>query len=232
MRAGDVMTRNVATVAPETTVDKIVETLMNRHISAVPVVDEAGRVVGIVSEGDLVRRQELGTDKHPSWWLRLIGPSEDRAHDYLKSHGIHAKNIMTKDVVTVSEDTHLAKVADILENKRIKRVPVLRDGKLVGLVSRADIIRGLATHKAPLRAPSKDDATLREAIEKEIGDGAGVRSYGVNIIVTEGIAHLWGFVDSTEVKEAMMLAAERVVGDGKVEDHLAILSPTYSYGWI
>ncbi len=232
MRAGDVMTRNVATVSPETTIDKIVETLMNRHISAVPVVDDTGRVVGIVSEGDLVRRQELGTEKHPTWWLRLIATPDADAHDYLKSHGIHAKNIMTKDVVTVSEDTDLAKVADLIENNRIKRVPVLRDGKLLGLVSRADIIRGLAAHKAPLPVPSKDDAALRGAIEKGIGDGTGARSYATNIIVTEGIVHLWGAVDSAEVKEAMRVAAERIAGEGKVEDHLAIISPTYSSGWI
>lgn len=232
MRAGDVMTREVATVAPDTTVNKVVEAMMNRHISAVPVVDEAGRVVGIVSEGDLVRRQELGTDKHPSWWLRLIRAPEDRARDYLKSHGVYARDVMTKEVATVSEDTELSDVADLLETKQIKRVPVLQDGKLVGIVSRADIIRGLAAHKAPLPAPSKDDTTLRAAIEKEVRDEIGAHSYSTNIIVTNGTVHLWGTVESTEVKDAMKVAAERIAGKGKVEDHLAILSTAYTSGWV
>lgn len=232
MRAGDVMTRNVATVAPDTTVDKIVDAMMTRHISAVPVVDAAGRVVGIVSEGDLVRRQELGTDKHPSWWLRLISAPEDRAHDYLKAHGVHAKDVMTKDVATVSADTDLSEVADLLEDKRIKRVPVVEDGKLVGIVSRADLIRGLAAHKAPLPAPTKNDAELRAAIEKEIGIEIGAGSYSTNVIVSDGTVHLWGAVESAEVKEAMKVAAERVAGEGKVVDRLAILSATYTSGWV
>ncbi len=224
MKASDVMSRTVATVSPETTVREVAELLLNRHISAVPVVDGAGTVVGIVSEGDLIRRQETGTDKHPSWWLRLLTSTEDQARDYVKSHGRAASDVMTTDIVTVEPGTEIDQIATLLERHRIKRVPVCDGGKLVGIVSRADLIRGLAAHPATLPAPSGDDGALRDTIVAAIRDETGVRPEFINVIVTGGTVHLWGAVNSEEEKKAVRIAAEGIAGAGNVVDHVGVLS--------
>lgn len=226
MKASDVMTRNVATVTPETPIVEIVNALLERRISALPVVDAGGAVVGIVSEGDLIRRQEIGTDKHTSWWLHLLTAPEDQARDYVKSHGRKAADVMTADPVTVAPDTALGEIATLLERNRIKRVPVCDGGKLVGIVSRADLIRGLAAHPAALPAPSTDDAALREAVTKAIRDETGVRTEFINVIVTGGTVHLWGGTNSQDEKKAVRIAAEGVAGADKVVDHLGVLSST------
>ena len=146
MRAIDVMTPNVITVDPDTLVQDLAKLLSERNISGAPVVDKTGGIVGIVSEGDLLHRSELGTERHTqkrrAWWLEHF--ASELARDYVKSHGRTVKDIMTRDVATVSEDTELADIATLLETKRIKRVPVLRDGKIVGIVSRANLVRALA----------------------------------------------------------------------------------------
>lgn len=121
--------------------------LLRRGISAVPVVDADRRVIGIVSEGDLMRRPEAGTECKPSLWLRLISSDEDAARDYVKVHGRHAADVMTRDVVTIDEETSLPEIATILEKHRIKRVPVVRGGPIVGIVSRADLLHSLAAHQ-------------------------------------------------------------------------------------
>ncbi len=223
MIALDVMSRNVATVTPETTITEIVKLLLDRHISAVPVVDESGVIVGIVSEGDLVRRQESGTERHPSWWLRLIMAPEEKSHDYVKSHGRNASDVMTKQLVTVAADTPLDEIATLLERHRIKRVPVVDGGKLIGIVSRADLIRGLAAHPAALPAPSDDDAALQDAIMKTIRDQTGVRTEFINVIVSGGTVHLWGGTRTQEEKKAVRIAAESIAGAERVVDHVNAL---------
>jgi CBS domain-containing protein len=148
MRAMDVMTTNVITVGPDASVQEVAKTLSERGISGVPVVDADNRLVGIVSEGDLLHRVEMGTERRPdrtrrrrSWWLDTIASDEELARDYVKSHGRTAKDVMTPEVISVSDTTELSEIATLLETKRIKRVPVVKDGQLVGIISRAaDII--------------------------------------------------------------------------------------------
>ena len=135
MQAKDVMTIDVVTVSPDTEVSDIAKLLLERHISALPVVNSEGQVLGIVSEGDLLHRRETDTEKHRNWWLGFLVGSEQRATEYSKSHGTKASEIMSREVVTVNEDAQLGDIAELLEVRRIKRVPVLRDGKLVGIVS-------------------------------------------------------------------------------------------------
>jgi CBS domain-containing protein len=223
MKASDVMTRNVATVTPETPVKEVVDLLLQRHISAVPVVDAGGAVVGIVSEGDLIRRRETGTDKHPNWWLRMLTSPEDQARDYVKSHGGKASDVMTTDLVTVDPDTPLDEIATLLERNRIKRVPVCDNGKLAGIVSRADLIRGLAAHPATLPTPSSDDGALRDAVVAAIRKETGVRAEFINVIVTGGTVHLWGGTNSQDEKNAVRIAAEAIAGADKVVDHIGVL---------
>ena len=164
MRAIDVMTPNVITVDPDTSVQGLATLLSERGISGAPVVDSNGRMIGIVSEGDLLHRTELGTERHgerrQSWWLDHFASGE--AREYVKSHGRTVKDIMTRDVVTVTEETNLADVATLLETNRVKRVPVMRDGKVVGIISRANLVRALsATMATPPADAGEDDRAIR-----------------------------------------------------------------------
>jgi len=224
MQARDVMTTEVATVAPDATIEDIAQVLMARNISGVPVVED-GKVVGVVSEGDLIRRQEIGTEPHPSWWLQLLSPARDRARDYVKSHGTTAREVMTRDVATVTEDTPLGEIAALFERRHIKRVPVVRDGKLVGIVSRADLLRAFASAARKVDLPrSADDAELRERVERAIRDEARVDDIFVSVIVADGTVHLWGAARSQEEADAAVTAAATVVGRDKVESHLGVVT--------
>jgi CBS domain-containing protein len=145
MKASDVMSAPVATVPAETTVVKAAKIMLNHGVSGLPVVDHEGRLVGIVTEGDLFRRFEIGTEPDPL--QQSAGPLSypDTARGYVKSHGQQVKDIMTRDVVRVYEDTPLARVAELLDLKHIKRVPVMRDGNIIGVISRADLLRAVVS---------------------------------------------------------------------------------------
>ncbi len=221
MQAKDVMTTPVVTVKPETTISEIARLLLERGISAVPVVDENERLLGIVSEGDLMRRPESGTQRRPSWWLALFSDSREEAREYVKSHGLHARDVMTRDVITVGEDASLQQIAALLEKHRIKRVPVVRDGKVVGIVSRANLLQALVA-QPPEKEISADDRTLREAVLKAV-HSVGAGTVFVNAVVSEGVVHLWGVAASGEVKDAIRVAAERVPGVKEVKDEIKVL---------
>ena len=224
MEAKDVMTRDVVTVGPDTPVQEIAATLLDRRISAVPVVDGGNRLLGIVSEGDLMRRAETGTERHASWWLAMLTLPETDARRFVKTHGRFARDVMTRDVVSVPEDCPLREVAEVLENHRIKRVPVLRDGTLVGIVSRADLLRGLAAIERP-PAPSADDRVLREAVEKAIRDKVSDPTAFISATVNQGVVRLWGAVGERYSKDMARVAAENVPGVRAVEDHISLFAP-------
>jgi CBS-domain-containing membrane protein len=171
-----------------------------------------------------MRRPETGAAPRRSWWLSLL--AGDDAADYVKAHGGQAADVMTRAVVSVAEDTPLPDVARLLEERRIKRVPVVRRGKLVGIVSRADLLRGLANAKLPSRKAKADtdraiQARLLKALERESWVPLGP----VNVTVTDGVAHLWGLVDSEEQRRALNIAVERVDGVRGVKDHLGHVPP-------
>ena len=227
MQAKDIMTAAVVTVRPDATVREIAGLLLERRISAVPVVDPDGRLLGIVSEGDLVRRPESGTGRPRSWWLSLLASPEEQAFAYVKSHGGHARDVMTREVVSVGEDASLAEIAGLLEKHRIKRVPVLRDGKLTGIVSRADLLHGLiARPAAPAVAGPvvTGDRAIRTVIEAAISE-AGVRPAFLSVVVSGGIVYLWGAVDSDVEKRAVRVAAETAPGVKEVRDEIGVLPP-------
>ena len=224
MQAKDVMTRFVVSIAPETSVTEIARVLIERSVSAVPVVDDTGEIVGIVSEGDLMRRPETGTDRRPSWWLKLLTLSENQTRDYVKSHGLRADDVMTRDVVTVAEDTPINEIADLLESRRIKRVPVVREGKPVGIVSRANLISALASTKE-MPATSADDETIREALMTEF-ELAGVHTLYVNAIVTNGVVHIRGDANSEDERRAATVAAESIPGVLEVRNRVTVVTPT------
>jgi CBS domain-containing protein len=224
MRAMDVMTTDVITVDPETTVQSLATLLAERGISGAPVVDSDGRLVGVISEGDLLHRAEIGTARRHrvrrrSWWLDHF--ASDLAREYVKSHGRTVKEIMTRDVVTVTEDTDLAEVAALLEAKRIKRVPVMREGKIVGIISRANSVPLGATKGTPPREGEGDDRSIRASLLAELGREEWARVWPEDIIVRDGIVHFWISEDEpSEKRQALRVAAETITGVRGVEEHV------------
>lgn len=221
MQAKDVMTSPVVTVSPDASVTDVAKLLLERHISAAPVVDESGNLLGVVSEGDLMRRPEAGTERRPSWWLTLLSDPQDEAREYLKSHGLRARDVMTRHVLTVDEDASLQEIATLLEKHRIKRVPIMRDGKVVGIVSRANLLQALVAQSRPA-PPQADDRALRQAVVDAL-KSTGARMLYINVVVSEGVVHLWGMAHSEEEKNAMCVAAEAVTGSRQVCERITLL---------
>jgi CBS-domain-containing membrane protein len=224
MIAKDVMTTAVVTVRAQTSVEDVARLLLKRRISGVPVVDAKGRLQGIVSEGDLIRRAESRTKSHRSWWLDLLAGPDDTASDYVKSHGRTAGDVMTREVITVGERTPLAKIATLLERHRIKRVPVLRTGKVVGIVSRANLLHALVAQKTGRGKVAVSDRQIRSRLLKEL-DNAGVDKAYVNIVVANGEAEFWGFVESEAQKRALRVAAQNVKGVKRLVSHVTVMPP-------
>lgn len=224
MNAGDVMTRDVLTVGPDTPVPAIVRLLLGRGISGVPVVDAERRVVGLVSEGDLLRRAEMGTQKRRGAWMAFFTGTATLAGDYVRSHGAVASDVMTREVVCVQADTPLADIADLMEDKHIKRVPVLADGKLVGIVSRANLLRAFASRTDAQAAANTDDAAIRETLLAELAQQPWSRRAENSVVVTEGVVHLWGLVSTPEESRALQLAATNMPGVKAVQNHTIVLS--------
>lgn len=224
MRARDVMTTKVVSVEPDAPVEEIARKLIDHRISGVPVVDTNGVIVGIVSEGDLMRRSESETERRRPWWLAMLSSSEEQAAEYVKRHGRRAQDVMTQSVISVREDARLDEVADILERRQIKRVPVLRDGKLVGIVSRANLLHGLVT-SGKATPTTTEDETIRSAILEALERDAGVRDQFINVTVSGGTVHLWGALQSEAERHAARLVAENTQGVQEIEDHLGVIPP-------
>jgi len=226
MRASDVMTANVITVTPETTVRDLAALLGRHGISGVPVVDAANDLVGIVSEGDLLHRAETGTMRRTATrrtrWLDWLTSDQDVARDYLKSHARTVRDVMTRDVISVSETTGLDEIADLLETRRVRRLPVLRDGKLVGIVSRANLVRALAMiQDQPTSDTLLDDFTIRDALLTELRDKQWAKVWAAEIMVRDKVVHLWYSDDQPlEERQAIRVAAENTPGVTHVEEHL------------
>lgn len=230
MQVADVMTTDVVTVTADTTVDEIVKTLLQHNVSAVPVVDEKNAVVGLVSEGDLMRRVREDEAPRKSWWLELLAAPENPLEEFVKTRGRHAREVMTKEVVTVPEDMPLGQVARLLEKKRIKRVPVVRDGKLVGIVSRSNLLQGLGTvPEAALATPSPDDRTLRDQVIAAVAEVPGATLSMVNATVSDGVVSIWGITDSDAQEDAIRVAVENVPGVRSVDVHMGRI-PSWGYG--
>jgi len=229
MHARDVMTRHVISVDADTDIREIAKRLVENRISAVPVL-AGSQLVGIVSEGDLMRRPEPEMEHRPAWWLSLILLPEEQARRYVKTHGRHARDVMTSRVITVDEDASLETVADLLEKHRIKRVPVVRAGVVVGIVSRADLLHGLiARQTGP--DPSIDDRAIKHSIEEALID-AGVMGRRLNIVVSGGVVHVWGTVITPAEKEAVRVAVENARGVRGVRDNVIALPPDErAYYW-
>jgi CBS domain-containing protein len=220
MNASDVMVCDVVTVGPEDAVSKAVQLLVDHDISALPVVDGERRVIGILSEADLLHREKIGTEKHRTWWLEAVTPPSLLALDYAKSHGRRVAELMSEDIISANEDTPLSELANILEKHRIKRVPILKDGKLVGIVSRSNLIQALASAPSKSEKDQLTDREIRSVILARLGEQSWTDFGERNIVVSNGVVHLWGLVGSPEEHKALLALAESVEGVREVSDEM------------
>jgi CBS domain-containing protein len=227
MNAADVMVSNVITVGADATVREVAGLLLKNRISAVPVVSQSGDILGIVSEGDMLRRVESHTLRHRSWWLRLLTADTELRNEFVKSHSHKVVDVMTRKVLTVSPETPLGEIASVLERNGIKRVPVVKDGKLVGIVSRANLLQAIATiGTTPVTV---DDATLRGKVMSQLDRQPLSWRALINVIVHDGTVELWGMVDSESEKRAARVAAEVTPGVRAVADNLIVSPLRYGY---
>lgn len=220
MKAADIMTTKVISVRETATVRDIAKLLLTHGISAVPVVDAAGHPVGMVSEGDLMRRREAGTARRVPWWLRAITSDVESARAFTKARGLTARDVMTRDVVQVLEDTPLNEIAALLEAHEIKRVPVVRDGRMVGIVSRANLVRALTL--ALPAAPTPDDRALRARVLAALDEPSWEDAIHPTVAVKDGVVHIWAVAPSREQGEALRVAIESVPGVRGLELNVAV----------
>ena len=225
MKAVDVMTRDPVAVRPDSSIMEAVRLMLQRRFSGLPVVDGAGRVVGIVTEGDLLRRAEMGTQRRrPRWIEFLIGPGR-LANEYVHACGHKIHEVMTPHVHAVSEDMPVDQIVKIMEQHQIKRVPVVRDSKLVGIVSRANLLRALASVARETKPASLDDGSIRERLLAELGRQSWAPNNLIDVVVRSGVVHLWGTILDERQRQGIRVAAENTRGVKAVEDHLVWVDP-------
>jgi CBS domain-containing protein len=209
MRAHQIMTRSVITIAPDATILEAARTMLRHHVSGLPVVDAAGKLLGIVSEGDFIRRGEIGTPRKRGRWLKvLLG---DSAVDYVREHGRRVSDVMTSDPITVTEDATLEEIVDAMETNGVKRLPVMKDGRLVGQVSRANLMQAVASLAREIPDPTADDDHIRSRVIAAI-DKNDWSPFGLNVIVRDGIVHLSGMITDERSRQASVVAAQNVAG--------------------
>jgi CBS domain-containing protein len=221
MQARDVMVSPVITARNSATVREVAKILLEKRISAVPVVDTVGKLVGIVTESDLIRRAEAGTERPHSWWVHFLAGDATIATDYVKSHASRIEDVMTSDVVTATPQTPLHEIAASFEEHQIKRVPIVdKAGNLVGIVSRADLIQVVASARPKLEM-NLPDSTIRQKLLNELKKQSWAHTHNLNVTVTNGVVDLWGYAQSDEERKAIRVAAEDIPGVAAVIDHLA-----------
>ncbi len=217
MKATDIMTSEVVAVSPDAPIVDVATIMIDHRISAVPVVDQ-GELVGIVTENDLIRRVELGTERARSRWLHFLTSGETLLAEYVKAHGQTARDVMTPNVITVRPDAPVTEIADIMESRHIKRVPVVDGKRMVGIVSRANLVQALAIY-TPHQPGDIEDSMIRKSLCAEMAKiGWSPSPIMNNVTVSEGIVHLWGFVASEGECKAGLVAARGIPGVKAVQD--------------
>lgn len=225
MQVKDVMTRKVLSIEPDASVLQAVRSMLQNKISGLPVVDASGALVGIVTEGDFLRRTETTTERRRPRWLEfLVGPGR-LADEYVHTHAGKVSAVMTTDPFTVTEDTPLEDVVQLMEKHRIKRLPVVRGKLLVGIVSRANLLHALASlaPNAPAAAPA--DGVIRERLLAELERQKWAPVGFLNIVVQKGVVELWGSITDERERQALIVAAQNIAGVKDVRDHLIWVEP-------
>jgi CBS domain-containing protein len=230
MNASDIMVSKVITVGPDAGVRDVARLLLDNRISAVPVISEDRKLLGIISEGDLMRRVEAGTERHRSWWLAMLSSNEGLAAEFVRSHARKVADLMTHKVITANPETPVGDIASLMERNGIKRVPIVKNGKVVGIVSRANLVQALASAPKEIGAqPKVDDAVVRERVQTHLSTKAWTKPSLLNVIVHDGTVELWGIVDSPTEKKAVRIAAEEVPGVRAVNDNLVVMPIVSGY---
>jgi CBS domain-containing protein len=219
MRAHQIMTRSVITVTPETSVVEAANIMLRRHINGLPVVNSAGHLVGIISEGDFIRRSEIGTQRQRGRFVNFILGAGKEATDFVHEHGRKIAEIMSPDPLTISEDTDLEEIVEIMEKNNVKRLPVTRNDKLVGIVSRSNLLQAVASLAREIPDPTADDDHIRNRIIDMLEKNTWC-PFGLSVTVRDGIVHLSGVITEERSRLAAVVAAENVTGVKKVHDHL------------
>src|SRR5262250_3701961 len=225
MRAADVMTPDPVSISPDASITDTIRLMLDRKFSGLPVVDARGALVGIVTEGDLVRRTETGTQRKRAGWLEfLIGPGR-LAAEYLQAAGRKVGDVMTADVRTVKEDSRLDEIVHLMERHQINRVLVVRDGKLVGIVTRANLLHALASVAAETKPGPASDTSIRERLYAELKSQPWAPVGLINVVVRNGVVHLSGTLLDERHRGAIRVATERIPGVKGIEDHLVWVDP-------
>jgi CBS domain-containing protein len=222
MYAMNVMTRPVVTIPADATVYAAADILLGARISAAPVVDADGKMIGIVSEADLMNRAESGAVPAKSWLQRLLAPEAVLARDFLRSHSHHVADVMTRDVVAAEEQTDLREIAGLMQSRKVKRIPIVRGGKVVGIVSRANLLQGLLAREPQPAGCTASDDNLRDRVNEEL-DRHSWASEVSNVVVESGAVHLWGQTFSPTARDAIRVAVENVPGVKRVVNNIVVL---------
>lgn len=220
MRVHEIMSRHVVTIGADASVSDAIKTMLSHHISGLPVVDSGGKLVGILSEGDFIRRVEVGTEKRRDRWLGLLTGAEQVALDFARQHGRKVSQIMSPNPITIGEDTLLEQVVRLMEARNVKRFPVMRGEKIVGMVTRADFLAAIANLSLDAGGYSDSDNQIRGAVVAALSH-ASWRPCALNVSVHEGVVVLRGTVKSDNARKAALVAAENVRGVNRVEDQLS-----------
>jgi CBS domain-containing protein len=224
MRAHQIMTRQVITVGPDTTIVEAAGLMLQNHVSGLPVLGAGGKLIGIVSEGDFIRRAEIGTQRKRSPWLRfLLGPG-GAATDFVHERGRKVGEVMTPEPFTVTEDAQLEDIVELMEKNHVKRLPVMRGDRMVGIVSRSNLLQAVAGLARDVPDPTADDDHIRDRIIAAIEKNDWM-PFGLNVIVRNGVVHLNGVITEERARKAAIVAAETVAGVKEVHDHLCWVEP-------
>jgi CBS-domain-containing membrane protein len=225
MKAMDVMTRDVVSIGPDASIIEAVRTMLQHKISGLPVVDASGRLQGVITEGDFLRRSETGTQRrHPRWLEFLLGPGR-LATEYVQASGRKVSDVMTPDVYTATEDAPLEQVVHLMERHRVKRIPVVRGDTVVGIVTRANLMRALASLALAEQPAAADDAAIRERLLAELNKERWAPVGLIDVVVKDGVVKLSGALTDERERQAIRVAAENIAGVKKVEDHLIWIEP-------
>lgn len=228
MRARDIMTTSVVTTRPNTSIREIAALLSRRQFSGLPVVDADGRLLGIVSEGDLIRHSAIGADPKGKWWLDGLADPDAIARTYSKAHSQTAGDVMARHVATISDEADLEAVATTLDTQGIKRIPVIRDGRLVGIITRSDLVRALAHANPDGVGPRRDSATVKKKILGKMTEQSWLDASYVNVQVREGCVELGGFIASEDQRNALHALVREACPSRKIDDKLKIGLPMVS----
>ena len=222
MKARDIMVRGIIAVHPDTLVRDIASLMVEKHISGVPVLSNNGKLIGMVSQSDLLHRAEVGTERKHKWWFRVLMDSRALAREYVKAHGLKAHDVMTRYVVSVRDDAELRDVADILDKRRIKRVPVIQEDRVVGIITRGDLVRALSQVQISKVAKTIVNAALHKKLYDRIQSQPWINDNCVNLTVSDGVVEVAGFVETTDQRVALRILIQETEGVNRVDDKISV----------